>query len=273
MSLLTALQLEALFIVALLLPLLLQLVALYLTSRALWTFTGRYFGRTVWALFALVGVPLHELSHAIAFMLTGAGVRRMVLFAPRGLPEYNGATGVVVPRRKPSGLSRLVSSIAPFFGCSLAAWLALRLLLPGFEVEAPRLIVCRRFRRAACTEPDRAPQQCRQFGRPPEHASPVDPEESEREFIAENAGLALAIAGADLARCEAWRELEGLATKGGDLGGRGWRLLYATAEAIGVNPPALLRYFGHRGWFHIKEDRGRRRLIAAPSFRGAAECM
>ena len=89
MSLLTALQLEALFIVALLLPLLLQLVALYLTSRALWTFTGRYFGRTVWALFALVGVPLHELSHAIAFMLTGAGVRRMVP-APRGLPEYNG---------------------------------------------------------------------------------------------------------------------------------------------------------------------------------------
>lgn len=134
MTLLTALQLEALFIVALLLPLLLQLVALYLTSRALWTFTGRYFGRLVWALFALVGVPLHELSHAFAFFITGAGVQRMVLFAPRGLPEYNGATGVVVPRRKPSGFSRLVSSIAPFFGCSLAAWLALRLLLPGFEV-------------------------------------------------------------------------------------------------------------------------------------------
>lgn len=134
MSLLTAVQLEALFIVALLLPLLLQLVVLYATSRALWTFTGRYFGRPVWALLALVGVPIHELSHALAFLVTGAGVRRVVLFAPRGLPEYNGATGVVIPKRKPSAFSRLVSSIAPFFGCSLAAWLALRLLLPGFDI-------------------------------------------------------------------------------------------------------------------------------------------
>lgn len=133
-SLLTALQLEFVFIAALLLPLLLQLIALYATSRALWTFTGRRFGRGVWALLALIGVPLHELSHAIAFLLTGAGVQRVVLFAPRGLPEYNGATGVVVPARKPSGFSRLVSSLAPFFGCSLAAWLVLRLLLPGFDV-------------------------------------------------------------------------------------------------------------------------------------------
>lgn len=136
MSLLTVLELEALFIIALLLPLLLQLIALFAVSRALWVFTGRYFGRTVWALFALVGIPLHELSHAVAFVLTGAGVSRMVLFAPRGLREFDGATGVVIPARKPSGFSRLVASIAPFFGCSLAAWLVLRLLLPGFAVAS-----------------------------------------------------------------------------------------------------------------------------------------
>lgn len=132
MQLLTILQLEALFIMALFLPLLLQLVVLYAASRALWALTGRAVGRAAWVALALVGVPMHELSHAAAFLLTGAGVQRLVLFAPRGLPEYNGATGVVVPARQPSAFSRLVASIAPFFGCSFAAWLVMALLLPGF---------------------------------------------------------------------------------------------------------------------------------------------
>ena len=140
MSLLTVIQLEILFVLALFLPLALQLVVLYLVSRGLWRFSGRYFGRGIWALLAFVGVPIHELSHAAAFLLTGAGVQRLVLFAPRGLSEYGGATGVTIPARQPSVVSRLVASIAPFFGCSLAAWLVLRLLLPGFtaaDVAAP----------------------------------------------------------------------------------------------------------------------------------------
>lgn len=131
-TLLAIVQLEMLFIAGLLLPLLVQLLVLYLASRALWVFTQRFFGRWLWLTLALVGVPVHELSHAVAFLLTGAGIRRVVLFAPRGLPEYAGATGVVVPARPPSALSRIVSSVAPFFGCSLAAWLTLRSLLPGF---------------------------------------------------------------------------------------------------------------------------------------------
>jgi hypothetical protein len=135
MSLLTVLRIEALFVLALCLPLLVQLVALYLISRALWGFTRRFFGRGLWLVLALIGVPVHEISHAIAFILTGAGVQRMVLFAPRGLPEYGGATGVVVPRRPPSALSRLIASVAPFFGCSLAAWLVLRVLLPGLALS------------------------------------------------------------------------------------------------------------------------------------------
>jgi hypothetical protein len=132
-TLLAIIRLEALFILGLLFPLLIQLFILYLASRGLWVFTQRFFGRWVWLALALVGVPVHELSHAVAFLLTGAGVRRVVLFAPRGLPEYGGATGVVVPARTPSAFSRIVSSVAPFFGCSLAAWLILRLLLPGFQ--------------------------------------------------------------------------------------------------------------------------------------------
>jgi hypothetical protein len=139
MNLLTTLKIEALFTLALFFPLLIQLLILYAVSRALWTFTGRTFGRGLWTMLALVGVPIHELSHAIAFIVTGAGVRRVVLFAPRGLPEYGGATGVVVPARKPSAFSRLVSSVAPFFGCSLVAWLALALLLPGFVLRPAAL--------------------------------------------------------------------------------------------------------------------------------------
>jgi hypothetical protein len=143
MSLLTVIQLEILFVLALFLPLALQLLVLYLVSRGLWQFSGRYFGRGIWALLAFVGVPVHELSHAVAFLLTGAGVQRLVLFAPRGLPEYGGATGVTIPARQPTVVSRLVASIAPFFGCSLAAWLVLRLLLPGFtaaDVAAPIVV-------------------------------------------------------------------------------------------------------------------------------------
>jgi len=132
-SLLAIIRLEVLFILGLLFPLLIQLFILYLASRGLWVFTQRFFGRWMWLALALVGVPVHELSHAVAFLLTGAGVRRIVLFAPHGLPEYGGATGVVVPAHPPSAFSRTVSSVAPFFGCSLAAWLILRLLLPGFE--------------------------------------------------------------------------------------------------------------------------------------------
>ena len=135
MSLWSALRLEALFIIALLLPLLVQLGVLYLVSRALWALSGRAIGRAGWALLALVGVPAHELSHAIAFWLTGAGVQRMVLFAPRGLPEFDGAAGVVIPARPPSTFSRLVASVAPFFGCSFAAWLVLAALLPNFTVS------------------------------------------------------------------------------------------------------------------------------------------
>jgi hypothetical protein len=143
MNLLTVIQLEILFVLALFLPLALQLVVLYLVSRGLWNFSGRYFGRGIWALLAFVGVPVHELSHAAAFLLTGAGVQRLVLFAPRGLPEYGGATGVTIPARPPTVVSRLAASIAPFFGCSLAAWLVLRLLLPGStaaDVAAPIVV-------------------------------------------------------------------------------------------------------------------------------------
>ncbi len=86
----------------------------------------------------------------------------------------------------------------------------------------------------------------------------------EREFIAENAGLSMAIALPDLRRCAAFLELHRRGVGGGDLGGAGWSLLYEIAEFIGVNITALVTYFGHRGLCHVVHDGGRRRLIAAP---------
>lgn len=130
MSLLDIAQIELLFIIALFFPLIIQLIVLTIISRMLWNFTHRQFGYRVWALFAFIGVPIHELSHALAFLLTGAGVSKMVLFAPKGLPEYGGATGVVIPKHNPSIPSLMVASIAPLFGCTLLAWLVLTLLLP-----------------------------------------------------------------------------------------------------------------------------------------------
>lgn len=66
--------------------------------------------------------------------------------------------------------------------------------LPGLEVSVPRRIVCRRTTAAA------------------------DPQEAEREFIAETAALAAGIAGPDLARCAAFCQFQQLAAGGGELG-------------------------------------------------------
>jgi len=121
--------------------------------------------------------------------------------------------------------------------------------LPGLEYEDPRLIVCRSVAGAGYS------------GQP------------QREFIAENAGLAMAIALPDLQRCAAFAELRRRAAHGGELGTVGWSLLYQTAEFIGVNISALVTYFGHRGLCHVVAHEGRRRLVAAPRLFGVDEWL
>ena len=119
---------------------------------------------------------------------------------------------------------------------------------PGFEVGAPRLIVCRSTR-------------------------PADRAIAEREFVAENAAIAAAIAGADLRRCDAFLEFRRLAARGGDLGGLGWRLLYRTAEAIGVNISALVTYLEQRGFIIVAPGGGKQRLLAVPQLLGGTEWL
>jgi hypothetical protein len=55
-----------------------------------------------------------------------------------------------------------------------------------------------------------------------------------------------------------------LAADGGDLGSVGWRLLYQTAEFLGVNASALVTYFTHRGLCYVERVGDRPRLMAAP---------
>jgi hypothetical protein len=82
------------------------------------------------------------------------------------------------------------------------------------------------------------------------------------EVFAETAGLAAAIAEADLLRCSHFLRFRALAEQGGDLGGRGWQFLYRCAEAIGVNISALVRYFEQRGLCRVERSGGKARLIA-----------
>ena len=83
-----------------------------------------------------------------------------------------------------------------------------QLSLPGIEGAAERIIVCRNARPTGSVDG--------------------------REFIAENAAIAAAIAQADLDRCPDFRRFQLLCAKGGDLSGTGWSLLYGVAETIEV---------------------------------------
>lgn len=123
---------------------------------------------------------------------------------------------------------------------------AIQLSLPDMELPRPQLIMCRRG----------------PFGFGPE---------AEREFRAENAALAAAIAGPDLVRCEAFLSFENLAQRGGELGSQGWLLLYEVAECIGVNVSALVRYLTYRGLIHVEADGERQRLYGSNRFAGRLE--
>lgn len=117
-------------------------------------------------------------------------------------------------------------------------------LLPGLDAVMPKLIVCRSTR-------------------------PLEPIDIQREFVAENAALAAAIAGPDLARCSEFLRFRRLAPDGGKLQSSAWQLLYKTAEVIGVNITALVRYCQQRGLFYVVQYEG---IIANPSL-GAVDWL
>ena len=114
-----------------------------------------------------------------------------------------------------------------------------QLAFPGFEQSAPNLIVCR---------PHAVGGQSN-LG---------------KEFMAENAGIAAAIAYFDLERCEAFQEFLRKVGRGGDLGGSALHLLYQAGEYIGANPSALIGYLEKRGIYSLVHQDGKTRLFANP---------
>jgi hypothetical protein len=115
---------------------------------------------------------------------------------------------------------------------------AVQLSLPEMVPAPPQLIMCRRG---------------------PAGFGP----EAIREFRAENAALAASIAGPDLARCDAFLPFQALAEQGGELGSRGWRLLYHISETIGVNISALVRFLTYRGLVRVDRDGEHQRLYGS----------
>lgn len=85
-----------------------------------------------------------------------------------------------------------------------------------------------------------------------------------QEFMAENAGIAAAIAYADLERSVAFRDFKLMLGRGGDLGGSGLHLLYRAAEYIGVNPSALIGYLEKKGIYNLVRQNGKTSLFANP---------
>lgn len=70
------------------------------------------------------GVIVHEYSHAVGCVLTGARIREIRVF------ERTGGRVVHEESRLPFGEGLI--SMAPIFGAALAAYLLARLLVPGF---------------------------------------------------------------------------------------------------------------------------------------------
>lgn len=121
-----AMRLAILFTIALFLPVFIQLGLLFIAG---WAFHGLV-ARVSFALaslFYLVGVPIHEFSHAIGFFFTLCGVA-----AIKPLIDELGFAFAAPKRNNPLG--SIVASLAPLLGGALVLWLTAIYIIPGFEV-------------------------------------------------------------------------------------------------------------------------------------------
>jgi hypothetical protein len=125
--------------------------------------------------------------------------------------------------------------------------------LPGVEMPPPRVAACSvTFCRGGPRGRERSPS---------------------REFVAENAALAAAIAGPDLRRCPAFLRFLALRPSRGQLSGWAWSLLDQTAAFLGVSRAALVRYLVHRGFVRVGRSRGRPQLMPTSGFDRGVDCL
>lgn len=125
-SLLDVLRLTLAMLVALFLPLLAQLFLLLLLGIA-YFYLVVYTSRRLASWLVLVGMPVHEFSHAIAFLITLGGVE-----AIKTLEDDAGA-GFVAPSR-PHAIDGILASLAPLIGGLTVLWLTSQYVIPHFEV-------------------------------------------------------------------------------------------------------------------------------------------
>ncbi|MBA7597701.1 hypothetical protein ES703_04707 [subsurface metagenome] len=81
---------------------------------------------------ALIGTPIHELSHAIVALLTGHRIQELVLFRPNFLTGELGHIKHSWNERNPfhKYIGIPLIAVAPFFGGSLVIYLLTKLLMP-----------------------------------------------------------------------------------------------------------------------------------------------
>ena len=129
-----ALRLAVLFFTALAFPVMLQVLLLFGAGIALFALVGLA-AETIAILLCLVGVPLHELAHALGALITLSRVAVVKLHS-----DEAGVGFVRAQRSNPLG--RIVFSMAPTFVGVLVMWLAAVYIIPGFEappVSPPQL--------------------------------------------------------------------------------------------------------------------------------------
>jgi hypothetical protein len=123
-----ALRLAWLFVAALCFPLVVQLLLLFFASWALERLAARV-SAFVASLLYLVGVPIHEFSHALAALITLTGVVAIK-------PLLEAPEGAFVISRRSHCLASILISLAPLFGGLVVLWLTATFVLPGFAVPA-----------------------------------------------------------------------------------------------------------------------------------------
>ncbi len=93
---------------------------------------GKKFGWCGILPFAIVGTPIHELSHAVVAFLTGHRIQELALFKPNPLTGELGHLKHSWNDRNPiqKYIGNPLIAIAPFFGGSLVLYLLTKLLMP-----------------------------------------------------------------------------------------------------------------------------------------------
>ena len=123
-----AMRLAWLFVAALFFPLIVQLLLLSVASWALERLAV-YASALLASLLYLVGVPIHEFSHALAALLTLTGVLAIK-------PLLEAPDGAFVIVKRPNCLAGIVTSLAPLLGGLAVLWLTARFVIPGLAIPA-----------------------------------------------------------------------------------------------------------------------------------------